>query len=312
MKIIEYYYGQTPDISECVLALGYFDGLHLGHRKLLLAARSEAKNRGLSFGVFTFATGEHTKPGAKKLLSDATKASLLERLGADFVIFADFPSIAGLEAEKFAKEVLYQTFKTRVAVAGFNYRFGKGALGDAPLLSSVMKSLGADVIILDDFRLDGETVSTTGIREALLRANLSLVNRYLGYTYFIPGEVMRGRKVGTKLGFPTINTSFDKSIASPKAGVYSTVTVIDGAAYPSITNVGVCPTFAPREKHLETYLFDFDGDLYGKKANIHFIDYLREEKRFSDEKDLIMQINIDKNKVLQNIGDIKWQDFGQS
>lgn len=312
MKIIEYAYGQTPAVTDCALALGYFDGLHLGHKKLLLTAKEYARANGLSFGVFTFATSGEVKPGAKKILSDSLKAELLRKIGADFVVFADFPSISSLPAEEFARRVLSEAFKAKIAIAGFNYRFGKGASGDADLLTKVMRALGGEAIICEDYRLGGETVSTTRIRDALGVGDMKAAERYLGYTYFASGKVERGRSVGARLGFPTLNISIPPHLVRPKSGVYATVTVADGKAYPSITNLGSCPTFEPRDTHIETYLFDFSGDLYGKEVQVYFLEYLREEKRFSDEKELIMQINVDKNRVNKNIGDIKWQDFGQS
>ena len=297
MEIIEYRLGERY-FDSCVIALGFFDGVHLGHRDLLMKAREAAARLKVPFGVFTFRSSGNIKAGAKRIYTDTEKCEILAELSADFTVLAEFSELSGISAEEFVSRVLIDSFGARIAVAGFNYRFGKGASGDASALSVLMKAVGSEALICEEFKLDGKTVSTTLIREALALGDIKKAERLLGAPYKIKGVVARGRGEGTRLGFPTLNTHPTPEILLPKKGVYHTEARIGSTLYTALTNVGTCPTFDERELHLETYLLDFSGNLYDEEISIYFIDYLREEKRFSSEKELIMQINVDKNKIL--------------
>ncbi len=305
MEIIKYEAGYTSK-SDCVLALGFFDGVHLGHRELLKQAKNKATELGLPLGVFTFASSGSIKSGALRIYGDDEKAHILSELSVDFVVFADFERLSVVSAEEFVRRVLTDELRARVAVAGFNYRFGKGASGDAEALSHLMAAMGAQALICEEYLLDGKTVSTTRIREALAAGNIKEAERLLGAPYRIAGKVCHGRGEGKRLGFPTLNTELKDGMLLPKRGVYHTAIKLDGKIYSSLTNVGTCPTFDPRAAHLETYILDFRGDLYDEDISIYFIDYLREERRFSSEKELIMQIIVDKNTILdKNISDLE-------
>lgn len=297
MEIIEYSRGMRRG-EPCVIALGFFDGVHLGHRDLLLAARREADALGISFGIFTFKSSGKIKSGTKRIYTDELKAQIFAELSVDFAVFAEFSELSGLSAEEFVCEVLISDLDARVAVAGYNYRFGKGALADADTLSELMKKSGGEAIIRDEFKLDGKTVSTTVIREALERGDVKLAGKLLGAPYKALGIVSHGRGEGRRLGFPTLNTHPHKLALLPKNGVYKTSVRIAGKTYAALTNVGICPTFDAREAHMETYLLGYSGDVYGKDIAINFLDYIREEKQFASEKELILQINVDINTAL--------------
>lgn len=302
MEIINYRLGESYAKS-CVVALGFFDGVHLGHRDLLSRAKRLANERGISFGIFTFKSSGKIKSGTKRIYTDKDKADFFEELGADFVAFGDFAELSGLSAEDFISRVLRDGFGVSLAVAGYNYRFGRGAMGNADTLKRLMEEAGGDALICEEFRLDGKPVSTTVIREALLDGNVGEANRLLGSPYRICGRVSHGRGEGKRLGFPTLNTHPGSDILLPRRGVYHTAAKIGGELFSALTNVGTCPTFEERESHLETYLLDFSGNLYDEEISIYFIDYLREEKQFSNEKELITQITVDKNSILEK--DIK-------
>ena len=310
MQVLKYAPGKIPNTKPCVMALGFFDGVHLGHRELLRVARDEAARLGISFGIFTFASDSAIKPGARRIHSDKEKCDILYGLGADFVVLADFVDIAHFSAEEFTNEVLIRSLNTHVAVAGFNYKFGRGASGTADDLVTYMAQGGRRAMISDAFYLDGAPISTTRIRAALDKGDMREVAALLGAPYHISGSVERGRGDGSRLGFPTVNTSLNNTKASPKRGVYRTAVPIAGRIYPALTNVGTCPTFDERELHLETYILNFEGDLYGETLDVYFLDFLREEQRFSSEKELVMQIIVDKNRVIKENGDITWQELG--
>lgn len=286
--------------GECVIALGFFDGVHLGHRELLCKAKQIAAESGISFGIFTFKSSDKIKQGTKRIYSDKEKTEIFAELGADFAVFADFSLLSGLSAEEFVKNILVAKLNAKIAVAGYNYRFGKGALGNADTLSTLMAENGRAAVICEEFRLEGKPISTTIIKTALEDGEIELASKMLGTPYTISGTVCHGRGEGRLLGFPTINTESGSSKLLPKNGVYQTEVKIGTESYKALTNVGTCPTFQARDPHLETYLLNFTGNLYSQEVTIKFVRFLREEKQFLSAEELIMQINIDKNAVLSN------------
>ena len=134
--------------------------------------------------------------------------------------------------------------------------------------------------------------------------------KLLGKPYFLSGKVSHGLGLGKKLGIPTINLALDSERFILPSGVYATATAVDGKLFPSLTNVGVCPTFDERDNHAETFILNFDDDVYNKNVRIYFVEFLRDEKKFSSAEELVMQINVDRNKTLELFGDMKWQELG--
>lgn len=312
MKVIKYRYGDVPKSGRCVMALGFFDGVHAGHRDLLLQAKTEAQRLEVPFGIFTFESDSTIKSGVGRITSDDEKAEIFRGIGADFTVFADFPSISVLSAKDFIKEVLIGVFGTEIAVAGFNYHFGKGASGDAEMLKSEMRRLGKDAVICEKFTLLGDAVSTTRIRAALDAGKVQLAGILLGAPYSVSGVIEHGRGVGRTLGFPTLNTSAPIGRAIPRRGVYHTAIIIDGRIYSALTNVGTCPTFEEREVHLETFILDYKGNLYGDNLKIYFLDWIRDEIKFNGENELKKQITVDINSINKKLEDKLWQAIGQS
>ncbi len=309
MTEYRYSYGEKPNTPACVMALGFFDGVHVGHRALLSRARLAADKLGLPLGVFTFASDGKIKEGAPRIYSDAEKAEILKELRVDFIVFADFDSIRAVTDTEFVQSILVEKLSVRCAVCGYNYRFGKGASGTASYLANLMETLGGECIICDKFTLNGTDVSTTAIRRLLLGGSIAEANMFLGSPYRINNTVKTGNGVGHSLGYPTINTE-SNSPALLRRGVYASAVRVGDRVYKALTNVGICPTFPERDEHLETYILDFNGDLYGEKVTVFLLDFIRDEKQFSNEKELIMQINIDKNTVLYEIGDSIWEQIG--
>ena len=293
----------TPDMAKDdaprVVALGFFDGLHSGHRALLFKARQIALSSGLEFAVFTFTSEGEIKRDAPRLYSTKQRLALFEDIGAETVFLADFKSVAGLGAEQFVRDLLVESLGARIAVAGYNFRFAKGASAGADELEELMQKHGGRAEILPPYLYRGEPISTSQVRLLLKSGEIEEANRMLGAPYFLTGTVEHGRGRGHGFGFPTLNLSHEGDSLLPKCGVYRSLTVIDGAAYPSVTNVGVCPTVGERPVHSETHIIDREVDAYGKSVRVYLLGYLREEKHFSSEKELIKQINIDKNATIQ-------------
>ena len=310
MVIYEYPLKEKYNISECLLALGFFDGVHIAHRDLLCQAKKNAKDRGLPFGIFTFASSGNIKITAKRLYNDEEKAEMFKSLGADFVVFADFSAISGSSPEEFVKKILFSDLGCRICVAGFNFRFGNRAAGNSAMLTSLMQEVGGEACICDEITDGDSTISATLIREHILNGNIETANRLLGSPYYIKGRVLHGRADGRKLGFPTVNILIEDGKIIPKTGVYRSALVIDDKIYSGVSNIGVCPTFNGSQTKLETHIIDFSGDLYGKEIRTYLIGYIREERRFDSIEELKMQINIDKNTTIKENGENLWQLLG--
>lgn len=312
MDIRRYKYPEKPNIHGIAIALGYFDGVHAGHRELISLLVREAKARGLLSYILTF---EDTISKAKKtqsiIYNTEEKMEIFASLGVDGVIITDFNSISDLSAEAFVGEVLIDAFDAELAISGYNFRFGKGAEGDSQRLAELMKSHGKAALILREQKADGKTLCSTLIRKLISQRRLDEATKMLGLPYFIEGNVEKGLGLGSAYGFPTVNIPLRDS--SPlSTGVYRTAVEIDKKLYTGITNVGSCPTVKEREIHTETLIADFSGDLYGKTVRIYFLGYLREEKRFESIEKLREQIYTDKEISIKENGDLKWLEIGQS
>ena len=225
-------------------------------------------------------------------------------------MLADFESIKNLTPEEFTKQVLFDGLCARTVVAGFNFRFGKAAVGDAEALVALMKDIGGEAVIRREITSDdGKTVSSTRIRELISKKDIKAANSLLGAPYFIHGRVSSGNKKGRELGFPTVNTSLDPDRTAPQ-GVFSSVVPIDGVLYPAITNIGSCPTLGAREIHAETHIIDYSGDLYGRELEIYLLGFLREEMHFDSVSELCRQVEEDKKRTVKEIGELSWQRLG--
>ena len=299
MEFIRYKKGEIIPGKERVLALGMFDGAHIGHRRLLLSAREIAEKSGLSFAVFTFLSESFSPKGGAFLYSTEERLEIFERLGVDEVIAADFDSVASTTPEEFVSCSLIRDMRCAAAVAGFDFRFGKGASGNAETLARLMEERGKECVIEGAHLYNGEKISTCKIKELLSLGRVSEANHLLGEPYFMYSSVEEGEGRGRTLGFPTINTSLSGREGILKYGVYRTRVDTGDASYVGLTNVGICPTFTEREAHAETYILDYAGDLYGKKVKISFMSFLREEKKFSEEGELVEQIKTDKDKAIR-------------
>ena len=310
MNIINYKYPSDTTLRGIAVALGYFDGVHVGHRELIALLVSEAKKRGLSPYVLTFADSiSKTKNNQSTLYTAEEKIRIFESLGAEGVIVTDFSSVAELSPERFVSEVLIEALGTELAISGYNFRFGKGASADSQRLSELMRGLGKDAVILDEQRIDGKPISATAIRQLIYDKRLGEATRMLGVPYSIEGKVEKGLGLGKAYGFPTVNIPLRED--SPlSTGVYRTAVKIGKKLYTGITNIGKCPTVKEREVHSETLIADFEGDIYGENIRIYFLGYLRPEKRFDSIEELREQIYIDKEKSLKENGELTWLEIG--
>ena len=309
MEIYKYEYGKSLNISPSVIALGFFDGVTIAHRKLIKEARAVADRKGLSLGVFTFDSEGSIKQDAKRIYSTEQKLTLLERCGVDFAIVADFSNLCLLSPEEFVRNVIARDVGAAVAASGYNFRFGKGAAADANDLYLLMQSIGKSAITVSELSRDGEAVSASRIRSLLSENKIDEAESLLGAPYFIVGTVTSGNAKGRNLGFPTINTNIDISKAAPQ-GVFRSAVPIGDKIFHAVTNIGTCPTFDERGVHAETHIIDYSGDLYGKRCEVYLLGYLRREIKFDSPDALIKQIQKDKLRAISENGDLTWQRLG--
>lgn len=259
--------------------LGVFDGVHLGHKaaldELVLTGADEKC-------VYTFSTETVTTKGTRKLLSTtAEKNELLLKGGANRVISADFSEVKDMTAEEFFDKVLVKNLKADVIICGENYRFGKGASAGSHDMKAMCEKAGIAFKEVKTLFINGETVSTTRIRGLIENGRTDEAWLLLGRPYSISGEVVHGNRIGTHLGIKTLNMLPDGKKALPKSGVYSTRCIIDGKLYKSVTDIGTKPTVeADNSMIIETHVFDFDDDVYGKTVRVEFLEYYRSEQKF--------------------------------
>jgi riboflavin kinase/FMN adenylyltransferase len=297
MRIVRGLESYRPEGVASAVALGAFDGIHLGHRAILGTAVAEARRAGLSAVACTF--DRHPMEVLQPERAPLPITTLDERLeligetGIDTTVVVAFtPAVAAVEAEAFVRDVLVDTLKAREIVVGFNHRFGRGARGDAQLLERLAGPLGFRAHIVPALMVDGVTVSSSEIRGALQRGDLPVATRLLGRHYSICGTIVQGAGRGRTLGFPTANVSTDRPLGLP-AGVYVCQVVIGPSPHQAVVNVGVRPTFGETELAIEAHIIDFAGDLYGERVKLIFLRRLREERKFPSVDDLRRQIALD-------------------
>lgn len=295
------------EIKDCVLALGNFDGVHLAHRKLLSEAVSLKNKIGASYvGAWSF--GENplavlTKAPPPFIYSKEMKAECMLSLGLDFVILCDFSHFKDMSPDDFIKEHMVGELHAVGAVCGFNFSFGRFGLGKPSHLSAYF---GKDAFIeVPEFKIEDKTVSSTAIRKMIIDGDVKEASLFLGSNFYIDTPVVHGKQLGRKLSFPTANQVFLQGSVTPKYGVYATRCVTsDGHEYIGVTNVGIRPTVENSiDDHsivnAESYILDFDRDIYGESLKVEFIEFLREERKFESLSDLANAISADaKNAYL--------------
>ena len=286
---------KIKDIPPCSIALGNFDGVHVGHQALISQAVEKGKEIGIKSGVFTFSNhpknlfaGENL---IKNIIYQEEKAALIERLGVDYLFNIEFTwEISRMEPVDFIDRLLVEKMNMREAFCGFNYRFGYQAAGNPSILRKEGLEKGYNVNEIPPVTIDGDVVSSTLIRGLIKAGEMEECEKYLGRKYSIGGEVVVGNRLGRKIGFPTSNIMIDENMVTPPNGVYITYCIYNREKYPSVTNVGVKPTIGSFKKNMETHIFNFDRELYGKMIKVEFLKMTRDEVKFDSVEELSQQI----------------------
>lgn len=272
----------------CVMLLGGFDGLHVGHKQLV----ARAKAYRLPIAIMTIFHGK----SEQGLFTSFERESIFKNAGIDFVIELPFADIKNLSPEAFI-QLLMSKCNVQAFVCGDDFRFGKNAVGNA---ESIKRAVQVCVEIVDLVQIDGEKASATTVKKHLQNGDVETANRILGEEFFLIGKVIKDRGVGKTLGFPTANILYPMDKFPLKQGVYETRVCIDGKAYKAITNYGARPTFEENTVLTETYLDGFDGDLYGQTLQIRFVRFLRENQKFDSVEKLKNQLQKDIMGVREN------------
>lgn len=279
-----------------VVALGSFDGLHIGHMAVINAAKNIAAHTGSNPCICTFS--EHplkvlTGQAPPALFEGAVKDEAFRELGVD-VFKLDFLSIRDMSPEEFFNEILIKKLNARGVCCGFNYTFGAKGAGNPEIMNRLCENEGIIFSESEPTLLDGLPVSSTRIREALAEGNVELAGRMLGRPFSFRQQVVHGDERGRTWDIPTINQLYPSKLVAPRKGVYASRCTVDGQSYIGATNIGVRPTVEDGEPvSSETYLLDYDGDLYGKFVDISLLRFIRPEKKFSGFPELEDQIKSD-------------------
>ena len=292
---------------ETLLSIGVFDGVHLGHRHLLTHLKNEALKRDCLSGVITFRSHPRAvvsrESGVIWLDDLDNRVKLIKGLGIDIVIALTFTrELSQLGAREFVG-LLITHLKMCGLVIGPDFALGRRREGDVEQLRILGEVLGFTIDVVQPLLIDGEIVSSSIVRRALSSGDISKASKLLGRYFSITGAVVPGDRRGRDMGFPTINIVLKPEQASPKDGVYATIAQVRNKKLPSVTNIGVRPTFGGERRLIETYIVDFKQDYKDKELRIEFVDRLRDEKRFDRAEELIAQISQDveqARKILNN------------
>lgn len=297
-------YRELKNISaeKKVVALGNFDGVHLGHRALINKTVDIANEKGLKSCVFSFYPHpkKYFNSSIKYLNTFETKMENTQKLGIDYLISIEFnQAIANLSKDEFIKEILVDKLNVDTLVVGYNYFFGKNREGNAEDLLQISKEFGIETIIIPPILVDEEIVSSSKIREYFAAGNIKKAASMLGYSPKIKGEVVNGNNIGgTKLGYRTANIEYEDDLLVPRPGVYFVVVKVDGNKFYGMCNIGYRPTIETTDKlTIEVHIVDFSENIYGEFIEIVFLEKIRSEVKFDSLDHLKCQLDKDYHQV---------------
>ncbi|MCL4442324.1 MAG: bifunctional riboflavin kinase/FAD synthetase [Firmicutes bacterium] len=300
MRVYESLTGLKDRYPNITVALGNFDGIHLGHQRLIGEAVANARRNNGTAAVLTF----HPHPMAvlkpelapPMLLDQEAKRRMMAELGVDILILLPFTlNFAQLSPEEFIKDVLVKQLNVKAIVIGYNYSFGHRGRGNPETIWKYADECCYTLSVIPPVKVGSQVVSSTLIRNKLAEGDVAAAQKLLGYYPFTEGTVVLGDRRGNTLGFPTANIDCPAGMMVPARGVYSVHVDMDGETYLGVANVGTKPTFngSNQRINIEVHLLDFCGDIYGKKIKVKYVRRLRDERKFSSITDLVNQIQAD-------------------
>ncbi|WP_343081078.1 bifunctional riboflavin kinase/FAD synthetase [Ostreiculturibacter nitratireducens] len=312
MRTITTWTGLRPEDRGASVAMGNFDGVHLGHQAVIDLARTEAKILGAPLGIVTFEPHPREVFAAEappfRLMNAEARSHRLEKLGVDVLYELPFdPRLSGMDPERFAREVLSEGLGVAHVTVGEDFRFGKHRAGKVSDLSMFGAEMGFGVTRARLVKIGGEEISSTAIRSALSEGRPRDAAHMLGHWHRIEGEVLHGDKRGRDLGFPTANMSVE-GLHLPRFGVYAVLADVltgpNAGSFHGVASLGVRPMFGENRPNLETFIFDFEGDLYGQHLSIALVEFLRPEMTFEGLPALITQMKRDTDRAKEILGRI--------
>jgi len=291
-------------LNNAIVTIGTFDGVHLGHRKIISGIKELAGNTGGETVLLTFFPHPrmilHPEDESIKLINTINeKAGLLEELGIDHLIITPFSrDFSNQSAEEYIRDVLVNKIGTKKIVIGYDHRFGKDRLGGLSDLLHLSPVYGFDVVEIPEQDIDEVAISSTRIRSALLKGDIELANTCLGYPFFITGRVVRGDQIGRQLGYPTANIVIPETYKLiPSDGIFAAKVKIDGVKYGGMAYIGTRPTINGIRRNIEVNIFDFDKEIYNQQVSMEFHNFVRGDMKFDSLDELIAQIAKDKVEV---------------
>ncbi|MBP8626548.1 MAG: bifunctional riboflavin kinase/FAD synthetase [Syntrophorhabdaceae bacterium] len=284
-----------------VLTIGNYDGVHIGHQKIIKKVVEVAGSIGGTPMLMTFNPHPLSILRPERhlglLMPLYVKKRLLKEYGIEVLIVMEFTdALRQTPPENFVNDILIEKLDIKALIVGYDFKFGRGGSGNTEMLKNICSSRGIFFDAIDAITLDGDKVGSNRIRRLILEGNVHRASQLLGRTYFIEGRVTGGEKKGRALGFPTVNldTSFE---IIPKQGVYISEIGIESKMFSSVTNIGYKPTFDGNKLTIETFILDFNNDVYGRDITLYFHEHIRDEKRFDSPEELREQIRIDVDKA---------------
>jgi riboflavin kinase/FMN adenylyltransferase len=307
MKVIQGV-NNFPALSKnTIIALGNFDGVHIGHQKILNFLVEKAEEKEMLSLVLTFSPHPEKVLGRRTLQMIQTLEQRLceiEKFRIQMALVLSFDKqLADLSSHNFVKSILVDKLKVKEIIVGHNFRFGKDRKGSFSTLSSLASKYHYSAHSIHSVSRGDQTVSSSLIRTLLLEGKMKKAKTLLGRAYEIEGTVVKGKSRGKNIGFPTANMVTDNEITP--LGVYLTSVDIGYETYKALTNIGSCPTFLQNETQIESHIVNFHGDLYGKKIRVRFIEKIRDEIKFKTPQDLALQIRKDLEKINSDTGSLK-------
>ena len=303
-------YRQIEDVkltNNTILTIGTFDGVHLGHKKILNQLLQKKQETGFETFVFTFDPHPRKvlfpeQTDLKLITETEEKINLLNQSGIDHVLLYPFnKNFSEISPEDYISNLLIEKLKAKFIIVGYDHRFGKNREGNLELLLSFSEKYNYEVIEISAEDINSINISSTQIRKAIEAGDIIKANQFLGYDFFVTGKVTEGKKLGRTIGFPTANIvlgSADKII--PKQGVYAVVATIKNGTFNGMLNLGINPTVSSNNQlKMEVHLFDFNEEIYNETIKIEFKERIRDEKKFADLSQLKEQLKLDKEKIIE-------------
>lgn len=290
-------YIEAKNTSPYCITMGSFDGVHMGHKKLIGITIEKAREMNCKSMVYTF--NRHPKKTIisnslpELITNEKERMKIFGEVGIDSIYLEDFFKIKDFDAQNFVKDILIKYFNVKCVIAGFNFRFGKGREGDIETLKILGHTHGFEVLEVKPVIIEDKIVSSSLIREQIRLGEVEKAKEYLGRHFSINGTVIHGSKRGGKIGIKTANVEIGKNIVLPKSGVYFSNTIFNGNIYKSVTNIGCNPTFNGDKISIETHIFDFWDTIYNNEIEIVFLKWHRKEIAFDTINELKEQINRD-------------------